>query len=72
MMVKIVKASGEEWPGQEAPGTILAQEKTGILVKTGDGALAIHKLQLPGKRPLAVGDFLNGNRFQQSHFKRSV
>jgi methionyl-tRNA formyltransferase len=72
MIVKIVKASGEDWTGQEAPGTILAQEKTGILVKTGDGALAIHKLQLPGKRPLAVGDFLNGNRFQQSHFKRSV
>lgn len=72
VMVKISKASAEDWSGDEEPGTILAQEKTGIKVKTGDGALVIHQLQLPGKRPLAVRDFLNGNRFEQNHFKRSV
>ena len=72
VMVKILKASASEWSGEETPGTILAQEKDGIFVKTGDGAMVIHELQLPGKRPMAVRDFLNGNQFQQNHFKRSV
>lgn len=71
MMVKIGRASAVGWQGPEAPGTILTQEKTGITVRTGDGALVIHELQLPGKRPMAVRDFLNGNRFEQDHFQRS-
>ena len=42
-----------------APGTIIHTDKSGILVKTGEGCLLITVLQLPGKRPLHAGEVLN-------------
>ncbi|MCM2678064.1 methionyl-tRNA formyltransferase [Echinimonas agarilytica] len=42
-----------------APGTILAASKEGIDVATQNGALRLIKIQLPGKKPLAVADVLN-------------
>lgn len=42
-----------------APGTILRSKST-LDIVTGDGVLAITKLQLPGKRIMAAKDFLNG------------
>ena len=72
VMVKILKASAREAHGSEKPGTILAQEKSGILIRTGDGAISVQELQLPGKRPMAVADFLNGNRLEAKEMKRSV
>ncbi|OEG63084.1 methionyl-tRNA formyltransferase [Halanaerobium congolense] len=43
------------------PGTIVkANIKDGILVQTGDGILAIEKLQLPGSKKIEAEDFLNG------------
>lgn len=68
--VKILQAQARPWQGTEEPGTILEQEKDGILVKTGDGALALLKLQLPGKRPVSAKDFLNGNRFETDQFNK--
>lgn len=70
VMVKIHDAAALEYSGPEEPGTILKQEKDGILVRTLDGAIAIRKLQLPGKRPMAVRDFLNGNRFDTDKFHK--
>lgn len=72
VMIKILEATGAEHTGTEAPGTILSQTKAGILVKTGDGAILIKKLQLPGKRPMEIHDFLNGNRIETDKFKRSA
>ena len=72
MMVKILEASAAEHSGPEEPGDILSQTKAGILVKTGDGAVLIKKLQLPGKRPMEIRDFLNGNRIETDKFKRSA
>lgn len=71
IMVKIHKAELAEASGEEAPGTILKQDKNGILVKTRDGAITIKELQLPGKKPMAVRDFLNGNRIEPEKFTRS-
>ena len=47
-----------------APGTLLAADKQqGLLVATGDGVLRVLELQAPGKKRMAVADYLNGHGF---------
>ena len=41
-------------------GTVINESPEGIEVVTGDGVLSFSHLQLPGKKAMAVGDFLNG------------
>lgn len=43
-----------------SPGTVL-NNKTSLDIVTGDGVLAISKLQIPGKRIMTAKDFLNGH-----------
>jgi methionyl-tRNA formyltransferase len=43
-----------------APGTVVAEDQEGIQVMTGHGILRVHRLQLPGKRPMDATEFLNG------------
>jgi methionyl-tRNA formyltransferase len=46
-----------------APGAVLGIDKnSGILVQTGDGVLAVRRLQYAAKKALAWRDFLNGAR----------
>lgn len=54
-----------EWTGGAAPGTVLGLSEPGskaplLAVATGQGALVVRELQLPGKRPLAAAAFLRG------------
>jgi methionyl-tRNA formyltransferase len=42
------------------PGTVMEEGPEGIDVATGEGILRITRLQLPGGKPLAARDFLNG------------
>lgn len=59
--IKVWQASVSQLPvANKAPGTILAADKAGIVVATSDKALCIEQLQLPGKKPMAVQDVLNG------------
>lgn len=44
--------------GVHSPGAILQQTPEGIDVATGEGLLRILTLQLPGKKPMSVKDFL--------------
>ncbi|MBY6188787.1 methionyl-tRNA formyltransferase [Marinobacter hydrocarbonoclasticus] len=44
------------------PGTILAADKTGIQIATGEGVLKLTNLQLPGKKAMAVADILNARK----------
>ncbi|NVK56994.1 MAG: methionyl-tRNA formyltransferase [Alteromonadaceae bacterium] len=61
--VKVWQASAIDAASSDSiPGTIVAADKHGIVVATCDGALCIEKLQLPGKKPMAVQDILNGHQ----------
>jgi methionyl-tRNA formyltransferase len=47
--------------GGEAPGTILRVEPDAIVVATAPGAIRVTRVQLEGRPPVAVRDFLNGH-----------
>ncbi len=50
----------DEQAASASPGAVLAEDRQrGIRVQTGEGALWLTRLQLPGRKPVAVGDFLN-------------
>jgi len=46
--------------GSGDPGTVLDATPEGVLIACGEGALSVGRLQLPGKKMLAAGDFLRG------------
>ena len=46
------------------PGTVIRADEEGLQVAAGQGAVLIEALQLEGRRPLAVADFLRGNSLQ--------
>ena len=51
--------------GDDAPGTILDADPSGIKVKCGSGVLVIKELQLPGKKRTSVKDFLLGHNIEK-------
>ncbi len=59
--VKIVSARiGENKPG--TPGEILDVSSVGINVKTKDGSVIIDTVRFPGKKTMAVSDYIKGNK----------
>jgi methionyl-tRNA formyltransferase len=46
---------------QSVPGTVLAADKSGVLVACGQGGLRITELQLEGKRRMSAQEFLTGH-----------
>lgn len=55
----------ETWPGEgrPAPGTVLGLDKArGLMVQTGDGLIALGRLQLQTKKALPYREFANGVR----------
>jgi methionyl-tRNA formyltransferase len=46
--------------GTAKPGQVVRVDKKGIAIGTSDGLLVIEQLQPPGKKAMAVVDFLNG------------
>ncbi len=57
LLMSSVSATDTDQP----PGTVLGESSEGILIATGKGVLNLTHLQLPGKKAMAVADFLNGH-----------
>lgn len=64
-LLKIWEADVAEGDVQEKPGTVIAADKDGIMVQTGDGALRITSLQLEGKKRMDVESFLRGCKMKK-------
>ena len=58
--LKIYAATVADRPSTKAPGEILALTNGGLFIACGDGVLCIDQLQLPGKKPMAIVDVING------------
>ncbi|CAK0756783.1 10-formyltetrahydrofolate:L-methionyl-tRNA(fMet) N-formyltransferase [Gammaproteobacteria bacterium] len=54
-------ATSDAIPSGIVPGTILTTNRTGVSVATSDGILVLHKVQLPGGRPLKIAEILNAS-----------
>lgn len=60
--LKIWKATLTPGNWEAVPGTVVSVDDRGLLAVSGDGqGVLIRELQLPGKKRLAVSDFLRGN-----------
>ncbi|MEN1784951.1 MAG: methionyl-tRNA formyltransferase [Bacteroidota bacterium] len=67
--VKIVETTKERVSHQYQIGTLIPEKST-LKVATKDGFLYLQKLQLPGKRKMAIKDVLNGFRFEEGAYMR--
>jgi methionyl-tRNA formyltransferase len=48
--------------GQGTAGTVLEAEDHRLIVAAGSGAVQMLVIQVPGKKPMSVADFLRGHR----------
>jgi methionyl-tRNA formyltransferase len=54
-----------------APGEVIEARDGRIVVATGDGALRLDTLQLPGRKPTGAAEFLRANPMQGSRLGQS-
>lgn len=62
--MKVWEAEATQKKTDRPGGTILSVSKEGLEVAAGGGTLLITKLQMPGKRPISVGEYIKGNRLE--------
>jgi methionyl-tRNA formyltransferase len=62
--LRIHQAKINAYKHSQAPGTILAMDKNGILVAAKDEAILIERLQFPGAKAMTVAEWLNASRDQ--------
>ncbi|NRA83106.1 MAG: methionyl-tRNA formyltransferase [Gammaproteobacteria bacterium] len=62
MVIKVSKAQLSNIDTAEQPGTVISADKHGIIVATGQGAIALQQLQFPGKKSMPVSDILNSRK----------
>jgi len=60
--LRLLKAEARQASGP--PGTILAIEETGVVVATGEGAIALLEVQPAGKRRMSAAEFARGRRLR--------
>ena len=63
-VMKIWKASVKNNNNGAAPGTVTAVSKEGIEIAAGGSTLVAEVIQMPGKKRVAVGEFLKGNNIE--------
>ena len=64
-VMKIWDAACVSYNVQAKPGTIIQVNKDSFLVQTGDGALEVRELQIPGKKRMDAGAFLRGYQVKE-------
>ncbi|UJF19357.1 methionyl-tRNA formyltransferase [Vibrio sp. SS-MA-C1-2] len=60
--IKVWQAEALDVEHNQQPGTILAADKKGIQVATGEGVLNLLKIQVPGKKAMSSADVLNSRK----------
>jgi len=60
--IKVWQASIDATSVNSAPGTIVAADRSGIKVATGEGVLCLEILQPPGKKTMLARDLLNSRQ----------
>lgn len=60
-IIRIRETQAEPENTDKPPGTVLKQDKTGIVVACGKGRLRLLNCQIPNSKPMPVGDLLNGH-----------
>lgn len=63
-LLKVWEATVDTSEIMETPGKILAADDDGIKVGTGKGILILKVIQMPGKKRMAVKDYLKGNSIE--------
>ena len=66
--LRIWRAHVVPLPRAARPGTVLAADAPAIIVACGEGALALDVVQLPGRKPLPVSEFLHAHDLQGDVF----
>lgn len=51
-------------PFEQAPGTVVHIDKTGLLIATGEQGLLVEKIQLPGAKVISIADWINSSKSQ--------
>ncbi len=62
--LRIWQASIEKSGVSSQPGELLAVSEQALIIQTGAGSLCIKALQLEGKKRMAAGEFIRGNKLQ--------
>lgn len=57
--LRIWMARPEPGASGATPGSVVASDRQGVVVATGNGLLRLTRVQMPGKRPVAAGEFAN-------------
>lgn len=57
--IKVWQSKVVQQDTNQAPGTIIQADKTGIYVSTGKDILVLEQLQVPGKKAMPIQDILN-------------
>ena len=60
--VRVIVHKTSVVPGNGAAGTVLEADRDRLIVAAGERAVALHALQLPGKKPVSTAEFLRGYR----------
>ncbi len=64
-VMKIWDGSCVSYEGDAQPGTIVKVNKDSFWIQTGEGALCIWELQIPGKKRMDAGAFLRGYQVKE-------